>query len=74
MPAPPCLGITGHRLIPAELHPMLAAQLDALFGGFARPGVLLSPLAEGADRLPAHRALAGGRTLEAVLPFPRREI
>ena len=52
---------------------MLAARLDALYSEFSGPGLLLTPLAEGADRLAAHRALAAGWSLEAVLPFPAIE-
>lgn len=68
-----CLGVTGNRLIPSHARPVLAAQLEALFGAFARPGWLLSPLAEGADRLAAQRALAAGWAVEALLPFPALE-
>jgi hypothetical protein len=73
MPRPPCLGVTGHRLIPLGQRPALTAQLDALFRGCARPGLLLTSLAEGADCLAARRALAAGWSLEAVLPFPAEE-
>lgn len=46
--------------------------MDGVLAGLSELGLreLVSPLAEGADRLVAHRALAAGWRLQALLPFP----
>lgn len=75
-----CVAVTGHRttgLRNAD-HALLSARLDEVLEGIllaapraegSRP-LLLSGLAEGADRLVALRALAHNFALCAVLPFP----
>lgn len=67
------------RLVRQELT-LLAAQPAALAvyrreaDGTVQPRLrLLSPLAEGADRLAAEAALDEGFTLHAAMPFPRAE-
>lgn len=76
------IGITGHRpdrLAAASLPGLrarLAEVLDALSGvrgGAVPPSVVVSSLAEGADRLVAETAIARGDRLVAVLPFARAE-
>jgi hypothetical protein len=62
------VGVTGHRRLadPARL----AAEVDRVLDGW-EGGVIVSALAEGADRLVAARALErDGWRLEAVLPMP----
>lgn len=74
MQAPLVFGVTGHR----DLRPEDMARLEAKVGGIflafraqypSTPFVLLSPLAEGADRLVARVALASGVRLIAPLPL-----
>ena len=66
-------GISGHRdLVPADL-PELRRQVRDIFRRFmsARPQAtfeLLTPLAEGADRIAAHEALAA--RIKLVVPMP----
>ena len=71
------LGVTGHRVLAeiARLRVEIREALGAL--GDSHPGrsiLLLSPLAEGADRIVAEEVLAlpGGR-LFAPLPLPMEE-
>lgn len=75
------VGITGARRIPQERLETIAADLSALLRyvrdearafGVGRI-VMISPLAEGADRLAAEAALTLGFDLFAPLPFPARE-
>jgi hypothetical protein len=64
------LGVTGHRVLPggAALGERVDGAIDALADG--RRVHLLTSLAEGADRLVAHRVLArAGGTIEAILPL-----
>ncbi len=77
------IGITGHRphrlkvseeklgqRVAGVLHGMIAAS------GAASPEPVLdiiSPLAEGTDRIVAREALALGQNLTAILPFERRD-
>lgn len=82
---PPTVGVTGHR--PAGLlqvdQELLALRvrevLDFLALRFGQSEKrdpaprLLSPLAEGADRLVARLALESGWQLVSVLPFPRQD-
>jgi hypothetical protein len=77
-PAPFIFGVSGHRdLVDADL-PDLRKQLEIVFSRF-RSGYpdarfeLLSPLAEGADRVAAEVALARGIKLLAPLPLPQAE-
>ncbi|MBI4615983.1 MAG: DUF4145 domain-containing protein [Planctomycetes bacterium] len=70
------LGVTGHRRLPAasELAASLGRVLDELPARLGRaastPYHLLTPLAEGADRLAAEAVFSRpNATLEAVLPL-----
>lgn len=85
------VGITGHRVLPAEVLGRITRQvrevLDAVQGtarelmaeqGGALPPAcvsgelrfrLLTPLAEGADRLAAREALSLGYSIQCPLPF-----
>ncbi len=74
-PADLTIGVTGHRLLPAEDLPVLydklhEAVLDIEREFPRRPIRMLSPLAEGADQLLADVALERGFPLEAPLPKP----
>jgi len=66
------VGVTGHRNLarPNEVVAQVDAVLDRLAADGDRTLVVVSALAEGADRLVAHRVLArpGGR-LVALLPL-----
>ena len=72
------IGVTGHRQLtdPAALVPAIRAAIGGVIERFlghgAEPALLvISALAEGADRLVATEVLAGpDATLEAVLPLP----
>lgn len=71
-------GVTGHRpagLADADLDLLRDRIRDALAtiveAAPAAPLVVVSPLAEGADRLIAHEAVSAGFRLDCVLPFPR---
>ena len=79
---PLVIGVTGHR----DLRPQDEAELedkigeiiarirrDYLPGGEETPLLLLSPLAEGADRVAARAALKHGVRLIAPLPLPADE-
>jgi uncharacterized iron-regulated membrane protein len=71
------IGVTGHRVL-AEVPRVLAgveAALDRIEAAFpGRALVVVSCLAEGADRLVAEAALRRpGARLVAVLPMPRSE-
>lgn len=73
-PLPLVLGITGHRNAPARDYPQLEAAVRKVFDELREdyphtPLVLLSPLAEGADRLAARVALQCGVELIARLPM-----
>src|SRR3954468_23899818 len=75
---PLVFGISGHRDLVASNLPELRRQLDTVLGSFcaAYPGYrfeLLSPLAEGADRLAAEVALARGITLRVPMPMLQTE-
>ncbi|MEO7039851.1 MAG: hypothetical protein ABI446_10450 [Gemmatimonadaceae bacterium] len=71
---PVTIGVTGHRsLLPGD-EAAIQAQLRALFARIRReaphsPMILLSALAEGADRLVARFALGEGIGLIVVLPM-----
>ncbi|MDX6333448.1 MAG: hypothetical protein QOG05_788 [Streptosporangiaceae bacterium] len=75
------IGVTGHRQLtdPAALVPAvrdaIQGVIERFLGAGAEPALLvISALAEGADRLVAAEVLAGpGATLEAVLPLPPGE-
>lgn len=70
------IGVTGHRKLADSVR--VAARIDEALDKIALEApsrlVVLSPLAEGADRLVAERVLArGGAELEAVLPLSEAE-
>src|SRR5271154_6740844 len=80
---PLVVGVTGHRDLRLEDIPALEREFETILkrlqndyqgntGGDV-PLVLLSALAEGADRLAARVALSVGATLVAALPMPRDE-
>lgn len=66
------IGVTGHRSLadPASARSAVDLALDRLLGSCAA-AVVISPLAEGADRLVARCVLARpGAALEVPLPLP----
>ncbi len=73
--APIVIGVTGHRdLVDEEVEP-LAERISAFYAELQRrfpdtPLLLMSALAEGADRLAARVALDAGVGVQAVLPMP----
>ena len=75
------IGVTGHRQLPdpAALLPAVRTAIQGLVERFLGPGaepalLVVSALAEGADRLVATEVLAGpDATLEASLPLPPAE-
>lgn len=72
-PAPVRVGVTGHRALadPEAVAAEVDRILDVLAGPTGRPLRVVSSLAEGADRLVAHRVLARpDATLEVPLPLP----
>ncbi len=76
---PLVIGVTGHREVrPEDEEDLLRASEKVLSKLKARrspetPIVLLSPLAEGADRIVARAALALGIHLVVPLPMPQEE-
>ena len=71
---PLVVGVTGHRDLAAGEIPAIAQRVRELFNRLQRayphtPIVLLSSLAEGADRLVARTALECGAQLYVVLPM-----
>jgi hypothetical protein len=74
--APLVVGVTGHRdLVPAELPGIRGRVREFLMHLHSeypdRDLVMLTPLAEGADRLVAEEALELGLPVTVVLPMPR---
>ena len=73
---PLVVAVTGHRdLVPAEV-PAIRERVRTFLEDLRsqspdRDILLMSPLAEGADRLAAEEALALGLPLTVVLPMPR---
>jgi hypothetical protein len=77
------VGITGHRLerlgsfdlaaLQAALRGVLMMIATAAGGDGASPMRLITSLADGADTIAAHQAVALGWSLDAVLPLPRVE-
>ena len=76
------VGVTGHRALADEaavgaaarsIFNALTAELERVSPSLPRPAHLriVSPLADGADRVVAEAALAAGATLQAPLPFSR---
>jgi hypothetical protein len=79
---PLVIGITGHRDLRDQDVPRLEEEVAAVIAGLRRdyldndketPIIVLSALAEGADRLAARVALAHGARLIAPLPMPLEE-
>jgi tetratricopeptide (TPR) repeat protein len=75
-PLPLVVGVTGHRDLPPEVVPILEDTVGRAFDQIREqcpdtPIILLSSLAEGADRLVAHVALRLGCPLVAVSPMPQ---
>jgi hypothetical protein len=79
---PLVIGVTGHRDPRSQDIPLLEREIDAaivrlrsdyLGDDTETPIILLSSLAEGADQLVAHAALARGAQLIATLPLPLEE-
>lgn len=80
---PLVVGVTGHRDLREEDRPALVEVVRRLFQhlsatpagarGGRPPLLLVTPLAEGADRLVAHVALEFGARLIVPLPLPREE-
>lgn len=73
---PLVVAVTGHRdLVPAEMPLIRSRVRDCLFAlRYEYPSriiVVMTALAEGADRLVAEEALALGMPLSVVLPMPR---
>ena len=73
-PLPLVVGVTGHRDLVPDDAPRIVERTHALFAELAEkyqhtPLVLMSSLAEGADRLVARTALECGVDLYAVLPM-----
>ncbi len=73
---PLVLGITGHRNLHPEEFELIRTRLREVIQCLREtypetPLKLLSPLAEGADRLVAHLALEEGLQLVAPLPFAK---
>ena len=73
---PLVIGVTGHRDLRDSDREALTVSLRNIFSAFRddyphTPLVLLSPLAEGADRLVAHVALGSGLSLVVPLPMAR---
>jgi hypothetical protein len=71
-------GVSGHRDLPSTDVPQLRKQVTEIFGRFRAayphtPFRLLTPLAEGADRLTAEVALASGISLLVPLPMKQQE-
>ena len=75
-PIPIVIGVTGHRLLREADRPALMAAFSRILGQLRRdyphtPFLVLSALAEGADRLAAWVALDfPGTHLAALLPLP----
>lgn len=72
---PLVIGVTGHRDLRADARPAIAAQVRAILLHFKTsypntPLILVSPLAEGADRLVAEVALEAGIGANLMAPLP----
>jgi hypothetical protein len=75
-PLPLIVSVTGHRDLRPEDVPALEGLVRTIVAGVAEknpqnPLVVLSPLAEGADRLVARVAMELGARLIVPLPLPR---
>jgi len=74
-PTPLSIGVTGHRYLRAEDLPHLEKSVGEILARLRRespsaPFLVISPLAEGADRLVARLALEWNANLEVPLPMP----
>jgi hypothetical protein len=77
------IGVTGHRLErlgPFDISALQKALREVMAtisgwpdGNLPRPMRLITGLADGADTIAAHEAVAMGWSLDAVLPLPRAE-
>lgn len=72
---PMMIGVTGHRDLAAAEVPEIRRRVREFFSALRRehpdlPLAVMSPLAEGADRLVAEEARAMGIPLVVPLPFP----
>lgn len=81
------IGVTGHRDIPPEAVGKLAAKVEEILDDIDRlfsvdtehtdyvspPKTLISPLADGADRIVASAALKRGYRLVVPMPMPQAE-
>lgn len=77
-PLPLVLGVTGHRDLIETDKPFIERQILEKFRGYCSqypntPLIVVSGLAEGADRLGAKAALLAGARLVSVLPMPAGE-
>lgn len=75
-PVPLVVGVTGHRDLVAAQEPALEAAVEAFFSDLRHrfadlPLLVMTPLAEGADRLVARVAYRLGVAISIVLPMPR---
>jgi len=75
-PLPLVIGVTGHRDLRPQDGQILEAEVTRIFVWLQNeyshtPFILLSPLAEGADRLVARVALQRGVRLIVPLPLPK---
>jgi hypothetical protein len=73
--APLVIGITGHRDLRDEDRKILEERVKGIFSKLHEdyretPLVLVSPLAEGADRLAAEAALAAHAGVRLIVPLP----
>ena len=76
-PVPLVIGVTGHRDLVPEEEPVLEAAVERFLQDLAArfdglPLRVMTPLAEGADRLVARVAYRLGVDISIVLPMPRR--
>lgn len=72
---PLVIGVTGHRDLRPDETDELRALIAELFASLRKrfphtPLLLMTALAEGADRLAAHAAIEAGVDVRAVLPMP----
>lgn len=75
LPLPLVIGVTGHRDLREEDREPLEKRVRQVFAELQRdyphtPLILLSPLAEGADRLVARVALTMKKQIRLIVPLP----
>jgi hypothetical protein len=73
---PLVIGVTGHRDLLADELPVIRQQVREMFAELQRqfpelPILVMTPLAEGADRLVAEVAREMGLPVEILMPMPR---